>query len=309
MKLHVAFGAHAVAAMTLLSSHASAQEQASGTQATPPATAQQAPQAPPPAEPASAPTAPPAESAAPPVEPAAPSEPAVAPAEPAPVSPAETAAPPTAPASALPTAQASAEITLTEPEPEPAAEPSDGPGTLLGGKDGKTDFGGYGGVSVHGSWFNDQAALLLGMEGGFLLDHRLVIGLAGYGVSSEVSGPRFQNGNESVLGLGYGGLMLRYQFVSDSPIYPSLGLLVGGGAMTLLEKVGDNDYEWDSEDPHGEIFFVAEPSLQLHANFTRWMRMSLHASYRFVGGVDAYGFEESDIRGVSLGGNLQFGWF
>jgi hypothetical protein len=176
-------------------------------------------------------------------------------------------------------------------------------------KTGKTKIGGFGGPSVLGTSVNDEASLLLGAEGGVLIGGKLSLGAAGYGLSSEVNGPRFANGNESAFGFAYGGFMARYQFFTKSPIYVSVGGLVGPGVLTLLEKVSDTEYEYDEDNPHGSIFFVAEPSVQLHASLTRWMRIGVQGSYRFVHGIDVYGLDSSAIRGAAFGANLQFGWF
>lgn len=171
-------------------------------------------------------------------------------------------------------------------------------------------IGGFGGPTLLGTSINGQAGMLAGAEGGVVFDRRLSLGLAGYGLVTEVNGPDFPDtGNESVFGFAYGGFMMRYQFGVGSPVYASIGGLIGPGAFTLVEKLGDADYDWDDENPHGSIFLVAEPSLQVHANFTRWMRGGLVASYRFVHGVDVYGMDSSDLRGPSFGANLQFGWF
>lgn len=184
-----------------------------------------------------------------------------------------------------------------------------GPGALIGGDDKKMAFGGYGGVTALGTWISRTPSLLLGLEGGLLLDHRLAIGLAGFALSSRVEGPRFSNGNESLLGFGYGGLSLRYQFVCEGPIYASFGSLIGGGVIALFERSDDDTLEFNEDEQSANGFLVIEPSAQVHANLTHWMRLGLNGSYRFVHGVNSYGYEEKDLRGFSFGGHLQFGWF
>jgi hypothetical protein len=52
-----------------------------------------------------------------------------------------------------------------------------------------------------------------------------------------------------------------------------------------------------------------EPLLGVHVNFTRWMRMGVDAGYRLTSGIGKFGFTGSDFNGVSLGGNIGFGWF
>ena len=191
-----------------------------------------------------------------------------------------------------------------------AAADETGPPTLVGdSRTGKTKVSGFGGPSILATSFNGEFGLLSGAEGGVLIGRCLSLGVAGYGLVTEVNGPNFANGNESVFGFAYGGFMARYQFFTHSPIYGSVGGLIGPGGMTLFEKISDTEYDYDDENPHGSIFLVLEPSVQVHAALTRWMRVGLHASYRFTHGIDVYGLDDSVARGFAAGGNLQFGWF
>ena len=153
--------------------------------------------------------------------------------------------------------------------------------------------------------------MLIGLEGGIILNRSLIFGAAAYGLASEIDGPDFANGNESNLGVGYGGFMMRYQYPATSAIYGSLGVLVGGGGVSLLERIDRDglEIEYDSRDYKTDSFFVVEPSLQGHANLTRWMRIGLHASYRITQGVGRFdGIEEKQLNGPSFGANLHFGW-
>jgi len=47
----------------------------------------------------------------------------------------------------------------------------------------------------------------------------------------------------------------------------------------------------------------------LHANLTPWLRLGLTAGYRFTRGVDRHGYDESDVDGFLVGGQVQFGRF
>jgi hypothetical protein len=92
-------------------------------------------------------------------------------------------------------------------------------------------------------------------------------------------------------------------------VYGSLGILIGGGAVGLHPDVdwdeGDNG---DHEDVEVDGFFVAQPELALHSNLTRWMRLGATVGYRVTGAVQRFGVTESELNGVVLGGNIQFGW-
>lgn len=197
---------------------------------------------------------------------------------------------------------------LTEAKP-----PYDGPATLLDGDGEKMHIGGYGGLSVQGTSIHRTGGLLIGGEGALLLDHRLALGLAGYGLTSEVRGPNFLDGEESILGFGYGGAILRYHLVSERiPVTASLGTLVGAGGLTLIKRAVSDDFEYEydyEEDTAASAFFVAEPSVQVNLHLTKWMRFGVSGGYRFVRGPSLRGISDSDLEGVTAGGHAQFGWF
>jgi hypothetical protein len=197
-----------------------------------------------------------------------------------------------------------------EDEEEEEPETYDGPATVLGGRDDKIAIGGYGGVTVLGTALDKQAAVLVGGEAALLLDHRFALGLGGMGLANEVNGPAFSNGDPSALGFGYGGGIMRYHLLSErSPLALSLGALVGAGGLTVLRKVGPYEYEYEDDPEDVDVFFVAEPSIQAHLYLTRWMRLGLNGSYRYVHFTSRDRYTDSDLGGFAGGGHLQFGWF
>jgi hypothetical protein len=252
----------------------------------------------------SAQVAPPAQSAAAPASPAPPAQPLsqtpTAPAAPPP-------APPPAPVAGVSSPTAATPPPASPSAPCPPGREYDGPPLLLGGR---SQVGGYGGFSTAYTHMLDHDGALLGVEGALLLAHRLSFGLAGYGFSRAPSGPDAPDGSERRLGVGYGGFVVRYAFLTNLPVYPSLGMLIGGGAVVLTdEDFEDGDGDDDDEHEQTDGFFVFQPELSFHANLTRWMRVGLTAGYRVTSGVHRFGLQESDTNGVTLGGNLQFGWF
>jgi len=183
----------------------------------------------------------------------------------------------------------------------------DGPPLLFGGH---AKVGGYGGFSTAYTHMLDHNGALIGVEGALLLAHRLSFGLAGYGFSRAPSGPAALDGSERRFGVGYGGFVVRYAFLTHLPVYPSLGVLIGGGAVVLTdEDFDDGDDHDDDENEQADGFFVFQPELSFHTNLTRWMRLGVTAGYRVTGSVHRFGLQESEVNGVTLGGNVQFGWF
>jgi hypothetical protein len=166
-------------------------------------------------------------------------------------------------------------------------------------------IGGYGALSTRYARLHGDDGALVGIEGAMLIDHRLAIGLAGYGWTNDrhMSAPEYVG--QRYMKFGYGGLLVRYHvFIPQSPVSISVATLIGAGAVGFTADRND-DLQRDDSDS----FFVFEPQLGVHVNLTRWMRAGVDAGYRIVSGVDRFGFTEANFRGASVGGSLGFGWF
>jgi len=192
--------------------------------------------------------------------------------------------------------------------PAPPARDS-GPPLLF---DGELAVGGYGGVDVMYTRMFGRDGAVVGAQGGLLINHRLALGVAGYGFTNPVAGPDNLIGDAQYFETGYGGFTLRYSLMSEElPVYVTVGGLVGGGAIDLTAGDHDSDDDFDNlHDSSGtDTFAVFQPDVTLNANLTRWMRLGVTAGYRFTAGVNSLGFEESDLNGIVAGGHVQFGWF
>jgi hypothetical protein len=175
----------------------------------------------------------------------------------------------------------------------------------------RPSIGGYGGVSVAYTHMLNRGGALFGLEGALLIGHRLTLGLAGYGFSRSPEGPADADGTPRQYGAGYGGFVGRYALFNNGPLYLSVGVLLGGGAV-LLHRDWDQDGSVDDSEPddvdQADGFFVAQPELALHVHLTRWMRVGLNCGYRFTNGIQRWGLTDSDVNGLVAGGSLQFGW-
>lgn len=184
----------------------------------------------------------------------------------------------------------------------------DGPPLLFGNK---LDVGGYAGLDVAYSRMFGQDGALVGVQGALLLAHHLSLGVAGYGWTNSQEAPPDASGNPQRFETGYGGATIRYSFYApELPVYVTVGALIGGGAITLNADDDDDDRGFDFENSRDEdVFAVVQPDVTLHANLTPWLRLGLTAGYRFTSGVDRNGYQESDVDGFLVGGQVQFGRF
>lgn len=200
-----------------------------------------------------------------------------------------------------------------------ARDAYDGPPLLLSnGKQFK--LGGYGSLGGAYTRLMGRDSGLMSLEAAFLLDHRLSLGVIGYGFTRTPSGPDARDGTPQEFGAGYGGFAVRYSVFSGLPVYGTFGLVLGAGAIGLhrdngWDDEGDWNDGWDDDDDHGlrstriDPFLFAQPEVALNANVTRWLRLGATVGYRFTGGVGRFGLQESDINGIVAGGNIQLGWF
>ena len=247
----------------------------------------------------------------------APAEPAAAPAEPT-TAPAE---PTTAPAGPGPAAAPTPARAPMHLRVAPARDSYEGPPLLLGnGK--KVRVGAYAGIGGAYTRMMGQDSGLVSFEAALLLDHRLSLGVAGYGFTRTPRGPATEAGTKQQFGAGYGGLAIRYSVFGGLPVYGTFGVVLGAGAVNL-----HRDYGWDGESSWGDdfgrddradrnwdagrfdTFLMVQPEIALNANLTRWLRLGATVGYRFTGGVGRFGLSESDLNGIVAGGNIQLGWF
>jgi hypothetical protein len=189
----------------------------------------------------------------------------------------------------------------------PAASEDHGPPLLFGQG---VDVGGYGGLDVAYTRMFGRDGVLVGGQGAVLINHRLALGIAGYGWSNPLEGPNASNGDAQHFETGYGGFTAHYSFYFDPlPVYFTVGTLVGAGAIDLTDEKHSDGFDGFEDKAGEDVFAIIQPDVTVHANLTRWMRVGLTASYRLTSGVNRLGFTESDVNGAMIGTQIQFGSF
>jgi hypothetical protein len=108
---------------------------------------------------------------------------------------------------------------------------------------------------------DDRFANFFGAYGGWLINHRFLLGGGGWGKTNRVY----------EMQMGYGGLVLEYFFNPDRLINFSIRGLIGGGGTSWAWTW------WDG-------FFVAEPEVRMTINVTERFRLGFGGGYRFVEG-------------------------
>ena len=179
------------------------------------------------------------------------------------------------------------------------------------------DHGGFGGPLLKVSQIAGETGLLVGGYGGWLIDHRLMIGAGGYGLVSNIRADAAAeeayspHGEKLYVEFGYGGIMLEYIIAPSKLLHLNVQTLIGGGSAGYREDWYDDSWDWHGSyrDRH-EIVFVLEPAVNAELNLTTWFRVAGGVSYRYVTGInDLVALQDSDLSGLSANLAFKFGAF
>jgi hypothetical protein len=174
-------------------------------------------------------------------------------------------------------------------------------------------FGGHLSLNVKGTEVSDQAAVMVGGELVFTLNHALNIGVAGYGMPTRID---YEDSNDFYredlsVEFGYGGFFVEPVFFDQKVVHFSVPVLIGGGWAGLSNRTNayDSRYPDDFYLRDESIFFVLEPGINMEVNLVKYVKLTLGGSYRYVNGSDLRNIEDSDLSGLSFGAGIRVGWF
>lgn len=192
--------------------------------------------------------------------------------------------------------------------------------TLLGG-DKQLHHGGWGALTTHYTRVMDQDALLTGVRGGWIINHRLTIGMAGHGLVTNVPNEAYDahliaSGEvlrrRSSLYMGYGGLLIEPVIAYRSPIHITLPVIIGAGGVTYgySTRVPDDFDPFEGNEHYdAQAFFVVEPGIELEMNIIPLVRVGIGASYRYTTDLDLPATPKDALHGINAGLSLKVGRF
>jgi hypothetical protein len=180
-----------------------------------------------------------------------------------------------------------------------------------------TKLGGYGAPESKMTTVMSSPALLFGLQGGWVVNHRFILGLAGYGLATKHEVPEAMRvgGSPSTLEMGYGGLRLGYVFAPESLVHFGFGMVLGGGGLVAVSRepaitvAANGETKSEQRRANSEAFLAFEPNVEGEVNVTRFMRIAVSGSYRFINGIGSPGLDNASIGGPALGLALRFGVF
>lgn len=189
--------------------------------------------------------------------------------------------------------------------------------TLLG--DHQITATGFGGPIFRVSEIGNEPAYFFGGRGGAVFNEKLIIGgswnaLVYPNRRTDITGEDY-DGRYEHFHMFYAGPMFGLQFFQKNLINMSLTSITGAGVFAYTDWYSDREQQdidegqRESEIKDPEFFFVAEPTLMLHLNVTRWMRIGGGISYRYTNGVNNNELSDDDFRRWSTVFAVDFGWF
>ncbi len=189
-------------------------------------------------------------------------------------------------------------------------------GTIFGGNN--YDYSGWIALEMKsGLILNDDLGVFFGTKGGLLINQTFTIGLGAYGLLPFQRVHRKDNIDIDIdidktpyAHMGYGGLYLEYIVSPRNAVNVSISCLLGGGSIGYSYDFV-NDSEGYYKDHVGDPILIAEPGLAVGFNITKWMKVELGGSYKFITAIEEEGDLLSPDNFRNFTGNIgfKFGWF
>jgi hypothetical protein len=171
--------------------------------------------------------------------------------------------------------------------------------------------GGYGAPVQRFSTITGSSVVFTGLEAGWIVNHRFVLGAAGYGLATQNvrnlgAALRDSKGRAPVVEMGYGGVTFGYVAQPMKLVHLTVQALIGGGGLTydVQDIAGVRP-----EDAPADGFFAAEPTVQAEINVSRFLRIGAGAGYRFISGASLDGLRDRDLQGASASLAFKLGRF
>jgi len=174
--------------------------------------------------------------------------------------------------------------------------------------------GGYGAITMKYGKILDQDAWFVGGRGGWLIDHRLTLGISGAGLVSRVTNDDWLpiNPNPDIdarLFTGYGGLLLEPIIFHKSNFHIAVPITIGAGGATYGLQHSDFWSEPIFFEETTEVFFALEPGLELEINVVHFMRINIGASYLYTSDILMPSVDPGFMRGFMGSFAIKFGAF
>lgn len=166
----------------------------------------------------------------------------------------------------------------------------------------------YGAFSIGYSPIDNKNAMTVSSRGCWIMDHFFSLGIGGTAFVNNLEGLNLnfsdQSNNGTNLAGGYGGIILEPILLPLKPLHLSFPIMIGVGATGKFDN-----YSYFSTYLVNDFFWVVEPQAEVEINFTRWLRLSLYAGYRYTSELNITDISKDALRGYSTGVTIKMGLF
>jgi len=143
--------------------------------------------------------------------------------------------------------------------------------------------GGYGGLGVKVSEFNDNTLVMGGIRAAWVINRSIGLGIDAWGVIPTVNYtdvPSAVNQDVALVG-GYGGILFEPILFSNKVIHLIFPISTGMGWLGYQSYRDDYNFE-DTELIDQDLFWYVEPSAAIEINIARFSRLNFGVSKRFI---------------------------
>ena len=156
------------------------------------------------------------------------------------------------------------------------------------------------------------------VHGGWVFNRKLMVGLGAAALTNNIVVPdRFSSdpGGRLSYMFAQAGVVAEYIPNTDKKFHFVYHLFSGVGLATQYERSDYMDdffedvFDDDDDDDGRNLFFVAEPGVQLEINVLKWLRIAPGITYRATIGGNGLGLRNSDLSNVSFNLAVKIGKF
>lgn len=174
--------------------------------------------------------------------------------------------------------------------------------------------GGFGALSFRTTEFRDEAVIMAGVRGGWIISRALAMGFEGHGIipTLKIDDIKAPSGKSVIPLGGYGGFFLEPIFFSNEVIHFTFPISAGAGWMGYQEDwentlIGSsvNGSRLIDED----VYWYIEPGVALELNVARNFRMNFGISKRMTEDLNLVNTENTAFDTWSMFLGLKIGSF
>ncbi len=200
----------------------------------------------------------------------------------------------------LPAASATSAVALSATAVAARQSRNDDAESLIGRRRLIHHHGWYAAPSLGVTIIDGDAAAMMGVRTGWLINHRFGLGFAASAFSNDITDDGSSRGK--VEG-GYGGVALQYVLAAGRRVHGYVETTIGGGGVCVYKGFID-----DGE--CGEYaFFAFENTTNLEVNLTSFARASVGAGFRLVASEDDNPLSNRELGGFVARTAVSFGRF